>query len=143
MATKNKKIKRTTVVLFLGTLLFLILSCQNNKNMEGQPLASGEELYVSYCMICHGETGNGSMSELLTVQPPDLTKISARRNGAFPTEEIYNIIDGRQTLKGHGTRDMPIWGLTFKNSERLKNEKQVKKNIDSIVEYLKTMQADG
>ena len=137
------KIKKVNVLFFLGTFFLILFSCQGNKNMEGHQLATGEELYVSYCMICHGEKGDGSMAELLTVEPPDLTKISARRNGEFPEEEIYQIIDGQQTLKGHGTRDMPIWGLTFKNSEKLKNEKQVEKNIQRIVKYLKKMQVEG
>lgn len=141
MATR--KVKKVNVLLFLGTLFLVVFSCQGNKNLEGHTLASGEELYVSYCMICHGEQGNGSMAELLTVEPPDLTKIAARRGGEFPEEEIFQIIDGRQTLKGHGTREMPIWGLTFKNSEKLKNEKQVEKNIQNIVDYLKTIQREG
>lgn len=141
MATR--KVKKVNVLLFLGTLFLTIFSCQGNKNLEGHPLASGQELYVSYCMICHGETGNGSMAELLTVPPPDLTKISVRRGGQFPEEEIFQIIDGRQSLKGHGTRDMPIWGLTFKNSEKLKNEKQVEKDIQRLVDYLKTIQTEG
>lgn len=141
MATR--KVKKVNVLLSLGTLFLILFSCQGNKNLEGHALASGEELYVSYCMICHGEAGNGSMAELLTVEPPDLTKIAARRGGEFPEEEIFQIIDGRQTLKGHGTRDMPIWGLTFKNSEKLKNEKQVEKNIQKIVDYLKTIQTEG
>lgn len=138
----TRKIKKINVLFFLGALFLIAFSCQQNRNMEGQPLATGEELYVSYCMICHGEHGDGSMSEFLTIQPPDLTKISARRNGTFPEEEIYQIIDGRQTMKGHGTRDMPIWGLTFKNSEKLKNEKQVKKDIDRLVAYLKEIQEE-
>lgn len=137
-----RKIRKINTLFFLGMLFGVMFSCQQ-KNLEGHALASGEELYVSYCMICHGEQGNGSMAELLTVQPPDLTKISARRNGEFPEEELYKIIDGRQMMQGHGTRDMPIWGLTFKNSEKLKNEKQVKENIERIVEYLKTIQAEG
>ena len=137
------KIKKVNVLFMISAFFFILFSCQGNKNIEGDPLASGEELYVSYCMICHGEKGDGSMSELLTVAPPDLTKISARRDGNFPEDEIYKIIDGRQEIKGHGTREMPIWGLTFKNSEKLKKEKQVEKNIQRIVKYLKEIQVEG
>ena len=53
---------------------------------------------------------------------------------------IYQIIDGRVPVAGHGTGDMPIWGQTLKESEKLKNETQVRQSINNLVDYLKSIQ---
>ena len=99
-------------------------------------------MFQSYCAICHGTNGagGGAMTEHLKLPPADLTKIAARRGGNFPDEQIYQIIDGRVPVAGHGTGDMPIWGQTLKESEHLKNETQVRQSINNLVDYLKSIQ---
>jgi len=54
---------------------------------------------------------------LLTVRPTDLTQLSKKHQGQFPFWQVYRIIDGREEVKGHGTRDMPIWGEVFRQPE--------------------------
>ncbi|MEQ8705696.1 MAG: cytochrome c [Phaeodactylibacter sp.] len=104
------------------------------------PLERGEELYLSYCQICHGEQGvAGPMADLLKVTPPDLTKIAARRNGEYPEGLIFDIVKGNKELKGHGTT-MPVWGETFRESENLKSDAEVDAEIRKVVAYLKTLQ---
>ena len=143
-------------ITFLSCLgVFIILSsynCSNSPSSESVDAdatalaaraVTGEELYVSYCQTCHGVEGvQGAMAEMLTVEVPDLRYISARRNGSFPKEDLHKIIDGRNDVKGHGTRDMPIWGLTFKASEMLKTEAEVKDRIAMVVNYLKSIQQE-
>ena len=34
-------------------------------------------------------------------------------NGVFPTNAVYETIDGLKTIPAHGTREMPIWGERF------------------------------
>lgn len=129
-----------SMLCFAG-LLLAANSCNNAKgNVVGEDV-SGEALFVSYCQICHGENGDGPMAELINVEVPDLTLISARRDGVFPKDQIYKIIDGREEVVGHGTLDMPIWGQTFKEAEGLTTEAQVKERIDKLVDYLSSIQA--
>jgi hypothetical protein len=33
--------------------------------------------------------------------------------GVFPFDRVYQIIDGRQEVKAHGPRKMPVWGRAF------------------------------
>lgn len=127
--------------LFLGGLILAAISCNNSQGgVSAGDNVTGEALYVSYCQICHGENGDGPMADLITVEVPDLTLISARRDGQFPKDQIYKIIDGREEVVGHGTLDMPIWGQTFKESEGLRTEAQVKDRINKLVDYLASIQ---
>ncbi len=83
---------------------------------SGQTVADeldlGKSEYQSSCAPCHGTDGkgNGSVSALLKVPPPDLTVLAKKNNEVFPFNYVYEIIDGRKTVMAHGTRDMPIWG---------------------------------
>jgi hypothetical protein len=45
--------------------------------------------------------------------PADITTLSKRNGGTFPINRVYEIIDGRQEIKAHGPREMPIWGLDY------------------------------
>ena len=101
----------------------------------------GNVSYQLYCRSCHGDTGkgDGSAAEILKVPPPDLTLISHRNGGEFPTEEVYRTIDGRGMLQAHG-RDMPFWGEAFKVTEETDDEKVVVEKIQALVRYLESIQ---
>src|SRR4051794_15234350 len=76
---------------------------------------SGEGDFNMYCAACHGEDGkgNGPKSFGLSVKPPNLTTLPSRY-GAFPQDRLEKLIDGREPLTGHGDREMPVWGVWFK-----------------------------
>ena len=75
----------------------------------------GKWEFQSSCASCHGADGkgNGPVSEQLRVPPPDLTVLAKKNNGVFPTNAVYETIDGLQTMPAHGSREMPIWGFQF------------------------------
>lgn len=103
----------------------------------------GHDLYRSYCATCHGAEakGDGPLAEVLTVPPSDLTQISAENGGVFPAERTHKIIDGREKVPGHGSRDMPAWGDAFEAISQ--GEDDVKKKIDNLVHFLMSIQVDG
>lgn len=72
----------------------------------------GKREYEASCAICHGinAKGDGVFGDLLQLAIPDLTTLSRRNGGVFPTERVYAMIDGREYIKAHGAREMPIWG---------------------------------
>jgi hypothetical protein len=53
------------------------------------------------------------VSPALKFKVPDLTRISTRAGGKFPSARIRAIIEGTETVSGHGSREMPIWGPVF------------------------------
>jgi mono/diheme cytochrome c family protein len=70
---------------------------------------SGEHEFRNSCALCHGTDGRGHTAILKTA-PPDLTTLATRNHGVFPVDRIYAVIDGRDEVRAHGSREMPAWG---------------------------------
>jgi mono/diheme cytochrome c family protein len=107
-----------------------------------------ETQFRLYCAGCHGESGigDGAVADTLEKRPADLTTIAKRNGGVFPRERVTRVIDGREEVKQHGSRDMPVWADWFKleASEGLGgaagSEEQAKARIARMVDYLETLQ---
>ena len=109
----------------------------------GGARSAGSLLYEIHCASCHGEAGagDGPMAELLTIPPTNLRLIRARRGGAFPAAEIRATIDGRRPVRGHGSAEMPLWGLAFQEEGLdVAQEKQVRTRIEALTDYLESLQ---
>ena len=109
----------------------------------------GKREYDSNCIACHGKhLKGGAYVDFLKVTPPDLTQLSKKNGGVFPLERVYAVIDGRQEVKAHGPRDMPIWGRDYqiKAGEHYVDinydpEAFVRGRIFALIDYLNRMQA--
>jgi Cytochrome C oxidase, cbb3-type, subunit III len=79
---------------------------------QAEDVDVGKAEFRSSCASCHGTDGKGKgpVSEQLKIAPPDLTTLAKNNNGVFPTNDVYETMDGRKTISAHGTREMPIWG---------------------------------
>lgn len=113
---------------------------------EQEVAAMGKPLYEDNCMVCHGLKGKGDgpmvTFGLLSIPAADLTQLSRRNGGQFPFWRIYRVIDGREDVKGHGAREMPIWGDEFRmdagSSAMLQT--QVRGQLLALVYYLQSLQ---
>lgn len=101
----------------------------------------GSRLFRTHCANCHGTDarGDGPFADSLRRTPPDLTKFTMRNGGVFPSERVYQIIDGR-TIPSHGNREMPIWGDAFTNAREGGSAESAKTRIDALVRYLMSIQ---
>ena len=74
----------------------------------------GAEVFAEACAVCHGAggEGDGPMSRVLTIAPPDLTGLAAANDGVFPASWVAFRIDGRSPVVSHGG-DMPLFGRLF------------------------------
>ena len=110
-------------------------------------LALGRVYYRQYCSVCHGKDakGDGPLAPDLKVKPADLTQVSQKAGGEFPMWRVFEVIEGREEVKGHGTREMPIWGTEFKLEIHEENPQtrafRVAGRILVLVEYLRSIQA--
>jgi mono/diheme cytochrome c family protein len=112
---------------------------------EHDVIAAGEIEYQRNCGICHGVDGKGGgmMAKFLTIEPADLTQLAKKNIGRFPFWQVYRTIDGREEIRGHGTREMPIWGARFRSEtggDGIGSRAQVAGRILSLVFYLETIQ---
>jgi len=125
-----KSINITAIVSSL--IIFSIFSTYAFANEYDQALTKGHETFIKNCSICHGENakGEGIFAELLNIPTADLTVLSKYSDNGFPYKEIYLIIDGREHVKQHGPRHMPIWGERFTKKNWLHISE---KHADSLV----------
>jgi len=132
----------------LALLMVIVLWVSPNAVVAQQEaiVAAGKREFHGHCAVCHGLGGKGesvmTTFNLLTVKPTDLTQLSKRNKGQFPFWQVYRIIDGREEVKGHGTRDMPIWGEVFTEQEggKLADETRAIGRILVISHYLESIQ---
>ncbi|MGZ4828392.1 MAG: c-type cytochrome, partial [Candidatus Angelobacter sp.] len=100
----------------------------------------GPDIYRAHCASCHGTEGKGDgpVAAALTTKMPDLTTITQRNAGIFPTNRVRKIILGDELILGHGSREMPIWGPIFHQIEADRDYGEVR--LQNVTEYLKSIQ---
>jgi mono/diheme cytochrome c family protein len=111
-----------------------------------QDADSGRQIFDTYCAACHGNDarGDGPMAQLLIVPPSDLTQLSNKANGTFPTSGVIAKIDGRDPLLSHGS-PMPDFGDFFEGKGvTMRGEEGIlimtSQPIIDLVTYLETIQ---
>ena len=100
----------------------------------------GAKLFTQYCAACHGvkAAGNGPMAPALKTKVPDLTLITKRNGGTFPTDQVQAVVSGDKPALAHGTRDMPVWGPIF--SSDISDRDYGKLRIYNVTKYLEGLQ---
>src|SRR5262245_48217814 len=134
----------TFMFLLVGLLWVTLAPASAQTSAEQEVANSGKPAFEQYCATCHGRDakGGGPASGLLTIKPADLTMISKKNNGTFPFWRVCSIIDGREGIKGHGDREMPIWGAEFSAQAGSSSvaQSQVRGRILELVYYLQSIQ---
>lgn len=117
----------------------------------------GANEYRTSCLSCHGVggRGDGPMARFLTIKPTDLTQLANNNGGQypdlkagrFPFARVFQIVDGRTVVSGHGERSMPVWGSRYLAEESGKygpylgeNEHVVRGRILELVYYIQSIQ---
>lgn len=118
--------------------------------LAADKLDIGKVEYDQSCASCHGldGKGKGSFSQALELTVPDITTLAKRNGGVFPVTRVYDVIDGREVVKAHGTRDMPIWGKHYSvnaapryDDYAYNPEAAVRGRILALIDYLYRLQS--
>lgn len=116
------------------------------KPMPIQPTspASGEQMYATYCAVCHGTkgTGNGPAAPAMKLPPTDLTMLSQKNGGVFPSAHVSTVLQFGVQTTAHGSSQMPIWGdlMSTLHGTGPDNSTVVHQRIVNLTNYLKQIQ---
>ena len=140
-------VARTLVLLAAAAVLCLCsgVAVAQGGNATGEKYSAfnGKISYKTYCMNCHGVEGKGDgyLADSLQKKPTDLTVLAKKSDGAYPVEQVWASIDGREEIKAHGSREMPVWGEAFLWPDTTpERQAEAKRKVGELVEYVRTLQ---
>lgn len=125
-------------------VIALTLGCGFSTASPAAESNSGKQMYLQYCSSCHGKDGkgDGTVSRDLKVRVFDLTGLAKKNKGVYPLDDVMATIDGRRLVRGHGDRNMPVWGESFRSESEGKKYPELTTLLKAkiIAEYVATLQ---
>ena len=129
--------------------MILALAAAGAASAQEIDVEDGKTLFLNSCWQCHGldAKGFGPMAEMLAIETPDLTELSKRNGGVFPTEAVAMQIDGRSPLLAHGG-EMPIFGPSLESDQnvalRMNSGQQMMTGLPlaNVIVYLESLQTE-
>ena len=137
----KKSVSSLLYLFFISSLIVILASCDFGppKNSRPAQASRGELIFNKQCLSCHGLNEIKATVDTLEKMAPDLTKISKRRHTSkFPVVEIAKYIDGRQFVKEHGVREMPVWGEVY--ADEGLGEEEIRGRKGELVAFLMSIQ---
>lgn len=100
---------------FETAVIALVLFGVGTIGLAADKVDLGKREYDTNCAVCHGATGKGDgpFASMMNVRIPPLTALAKANGGVFPFARVYELIDGAQVPKAHGTSGMMIWGDAY------------------------------
>jgi mono/diheme cytochrome c family protein len=134
-------------LLIVVLLLFAAVSGAQSKSASSQDqfpanfVPTGKAMFKQYCAACHGldAKGHGPARSALKVPAADLTTLTKRHGGEFPTDLVTNVLRFGPGVAAHGSSDMPTWGGVFQYMDNY-NQAVVQKRIKNLCDYLISLQ---
>jgi len=130
-------------VIWISVSAFVLAQQKEVKHVPIKPTspASGSEMYANYCAVCHGKDGKGGgpAADALKVPPTDLTTLSKRNGGQFPSARVASAIRGDVNLPAHGSKEMPVWGPLFGHLSQ-GHPAEVQQRIANLSAYIESLQ---
>jgi mono/diheme cytochrome c family protein len=140
MASRNIALSLVSIIVFAG----VAANAQTVQRVPVKPTspASGQQMFGSYCAVCHGMEGkgNGPAAAALKKTPANLTELTQRNGGKFPELRVYGTIKGDFETPAHGSRDMPMWGSVFQSVSH-GSSSEVQMRIANLTAYVQSIQA--
>jgi len=142
----NRPIFQFMTLLSLLAIVLVAAAQQSStvKKVPAKPTSasSGQEMFDSYCISCHGKNGKGDgpAASALKIPPPDLTQLSSKNDGKFPSFHVYQVIKGDTQMAAHGSKDMPVWGPVLLSMGG-HSEAEMHLRVNNLKDYIESIQA--
>ncbi|MDJ1016577.1 MAG: cytochrome c [Paracoccaceae bacterium] len=137
-------------VLLAGALVAVGMQATAVAAQDGSDRPRVDEIeFINSCSSCHGTDGKGAgfLTRLFRgVDPGDLTLLAQSNEGVFPTDRVFDVIDGRAEVAAHGDRKMPVWGDRYMDLAISEwgpdeiNTLRARNRVFSLVLYLQSIQ---
>ena len=108
----------------------------------------GKKEFDAKCAVCHGLAGKGDgpFVNQLMAGSSDITQLTKKNGGEFPTAQVLMVLDGRSEVQAHGPREMPIWGEVYLSEgphDRPPKDREgyVAGRLRALIAYLEQLQA--
>jgi mono/diheme cytochrome c family protein len=132
--------------LFIGIALTLgIAGAQTKPVIKDVPAKmtrslDGKDLFRQFCAVCHGVDAKGAGPAAAALKKPtgDLTQLSRKNGGKFPTLAVKMSITGGSNVMEHGTREMPMWGSVL--SETGQQRAMGDLRVQALLDYVEQIQ---
>ena len=136
-------------MVIIRAIILSLAAAASSVAAQETDIEAGKNLFLNSCWQCHGldAKGFGPMAEMLAIDTPDLTELSKRNGGEFPTEAVARQIDGRSPLLAHGG-EMPIFGPSLESDQnvtlRMKSGQQLMTGVPlaNVIVYLESLQTE-
>jgi mono/diheme cytochrome c family protein len=106
--------------------------------------ASGQQMFTTYCAACHGADGRGDgpAAKAMKIPPVDLTTLSKKNGGAFPSAHVSSVLQFGVENPAHGSAEMPVWGDLMQTMPSSNRDRSVvmHQRITNLTDYLKQIQ---
>ncbi len=95
--------------------------------------------YDRWCASCHGTTGRGDGPAAASLSPPPTDLTVSPLNLA----QLMEVIDGRRTVRAHGTAAMPVWGEVFEAAREGddRQHRDALRQVQGLAEYVQALRA--
>jgi mono/diheme cytochrome c family protein len=135
-----KVVASSVLSCFMASILFAQEKSATKVPAMTSDSPSGAGLFKKHCAVCHGDDLKGAGPFPAPYRmPPDLTTLTQRHGGKFPSAYVSKVLHSGVELPAHGPAEMPVWGTEFETTEQVDKAK-VALRIKSLTTYIASLQ---
>jgi len=125
-------------------LLFLlpVIGCDSPERRQARV---ARNIYEGNCAACHGNYSKDEGPRIVPgteTRAPDLRTLAQRWGSPLPRVRVAAVIDGREDVRAHGPRPMPVWGdKLYEGWAASDNREEARAGtIGLLVDYIESIQ---
>jgi mono/diheme cytochrome c family protein len=106
---------------------------------EEKPADRGRATFGKFCVVCHGERGDGKAQGASALNPrPANLRTLTKRFGTFPADHIRSVIKGTDDVTSHSSA-MRAWSAMLIASAN-GSDAEAARRLDDMVAFIQSIQ---